>query len=634
METSDYWSRWAKRRLSRRRLLTGAAGVGTGLAALSLVGCGGGEDGASPSPGASPGASPIGSTATATAGEPGKLFHRWGDGPHPALVAATARGGVNRCFGYEPMTLDTFDPHQTQFGPTYSMHSLVFSKLLKYWDAYHGIRQPDLAEAIPEMPDNLTYVIKIRDGVRFHDTDKGRQLFPQVAGRQLTAEDVKYSIERQMNKESPRSSLFYRMTQWETIDKIELVDALTLRITTKKPTAPFLHYLADSNAYIIAKELVDPAKDDMNSLDKMIGSGPFMLDKFVGLQVMRCARNPDWFAKNDLADQGISDRPLVDAAEFIWQPADDTSVEVAFRSKQVDMTWFSDNTAPDRVAQESGAFIDECISGSWINSRLLVADSPAAKSPFKDVRLRQALNLAVDRSRLGQQIYQGSCQLVPPVAQALVGWSLPLEELTKRPGFRFKREEREEDLATARQLWEAGGGPSIGTVELMYPAIPDMMKAAFPQFQRMLKEALDFEVKGHLDPTGYTEIGQAALQKRMVFSFNLDNGYLEPDDYLHAYFHSTGPKNSFNLSDPTLDQMLEAQREEFDQERRQQLVYDIQRYLLDNVVARLDYVSLINRGTRWPYCKNMQYAPWFGDIYCRADVWLDSNDPTFQGRPA
>jgi hypothetical protein len=44
MEGPDYWTRWAKRRLSRRRLLTGAAGAGAGLAALSLVGCGGGEE--------------------------------------------------------------------------------------------------------------------------------------------------------------------------------------------------------------------------------------------------------------------------------------------------------------------------------------------------------------------------------------------------------------------------------------------------------------------------------------------------------------------------------------------------------------------------------------------------------------
>ena len=309
MEDSDYWTRWAKRRLSRRRLLTGAAGVGAGLAALSVVGCGGGgEEAASPSPGASPGASPAGSRATPD-GVRATCTIAGVTGPPPALEPAKTRGGVQRWFGFEAMPLDTFDPHQTQFGPTASMHSAIFSKVLKYWDAYHGVIEPDLAEAVPETPDKLTYVIKIRSGVRFHDTEKMRQQFPQVAGRELTAEDVKYSIERQMNKESPRSALYYRRSQWETIDKIELVDPLTLRITTKRPTAPFLHYLADTNNFIIAKELVDPAKDDMNSLDKMIGTGPFILDKFVGLQAVRAVRNPDWFAKDDLADQGICRPP-------------------------------------------------------------------------------------------------------------------------------------------------------------------------------------------------------------------------------------------------------------------------------------------------------------------------------------
>jgi hypothetical protein len=80
--------------------------------------------------------------------------------------------------------------------------------------------------------------------------------------------------------------------------------------------------------------------------------------------------------------------------------------------------------------------------------------------------------------------------------------------------------------------------------------------------------------------------------------------------------------------------MVDAQRQEFDQERHRQLVYDVQRYLLDNVVARLDWVAEIDRGTRWPYVKNHQYAPWFGDLFSKADPWLDSNHPTFQGRPA
>ncbi len=630
MEESSYWKKLARRRLSRRRLLTGAASIGTGLAALSLVGCAEEEKGppaASPSPGASPTASPQATPSP-------NVFHRWGVGPPPPLEPAGTRGGTVRWFGFEAMPLDTLDPHQTQFGPTGSTHSAIFSKVLKYHDAYQGVVEPDLAEALPETPDNLTYVIKIRRGVRFHNTDKMREQFPQVAGRELTAEDVKYSIERQMNKESPKSSLYYRMSQWDTIDKIELVDPLTIRITTKRPTAPFLHYLADTHNFVIAKELVDPATDQMNSLDKMIGTGPFILDRFVTLQAIRVVRNPAWFAKDDLAAQGLAGRPIIDGFETVWFPGDNTAMEMAFNAKQVDHTDYVDNVCPDRIGAETGAYVDEWISSSWINSRLLVADSENAVSPFKDLRLRQAINIAIDRNRMGQQVYQNSCNLGSPVAQALGTWALPLEELTKKPGYRFGRQEREQDLAEARQMWEAAGGADIAPVEIVYTAIPDFVKAFWPQFQRQLKEVLGFEVSGHVDPSGYTEIAQGLLQKRLVFIFGYDNGWLEPDDYLFPYFHTDGAKNSFNLSDPALDRMLEDQRQEFDMERRRQLVYDIQRYLLDNVVARLDWVAEIDRGTRWPYVKNQQYAPWFGDLFSKADVWLDSTDPSFQGRPS
>jgi hypothetical protein len=80
--------------------------------------------------------------------------------------------------------------------------------------------------------------------------------------------------------------------------------------------------------------------------------------------------------------------------------------------------------------------------------------------------------------------------------------------------------------------------------------------------------------------------------------------------------------------------MLDAQREEFDFQRRQQLGYDIQNYLLDNVVARLDWISEIERGVRWPYTKNVRRSPWLGDTYQLVNTWLDSNNPTFQGRAA
>jgi ABC-type transport system substrate-binding protein len=311
MEESTHWKKLSTHRLSRRRLLTRAAGIGGGLAALSLAGCN--EKEKSPS-----GASPT--TGAAVQGSPqpavGGVFHRWGAGPPPPLEPVKTRGGILRWLGNEAITLDTLDPHQSQFGPIFATHAFIFSKILKYQDNYRGVMVTDLAEATPETPDKLTYVIKIRPDVRFHDTDSIRARFPQVAGRQLTAEDVKYSIERQTNRSSPKAALYYNVGHWEMIDKIEIVDPLTLRITTKQPIAPFVHYLADTNAFIIAKELVDPASDEMNSVGRMVGTGPFILDKFTALQLLRVVRNPQWFARDDLADQGLGGRPLLGACLF------------------------------------------------------------------------------------------------------------------------------------------------------------------------------------------------------------------------------------------------------------------------------------------------------------------------------
>ena len=622
MEESNYWKRLAKRRLSRRRVLAGAASVGAGLAALSLVGCEEeAEKAATATPMPSPAATPtpaIGPSLESTDG-------RW--------EPVKTRGGIGRGFGWDPIALDTFDPHQTQVGPIAGTHSAVFSKVLRYDNTLKGIIEADLAEAIPETPDKLTYVVKIRPGVRFHDTEKIRNNFPQLAGRQLTAEDVKYSIERQLNKESPKAGLYYRMSQWETLDKIEVLDPLTIKFVTKRPTAPFVHFLADTHNFIIARELVDPDKDDMNSPDKMIGTGPFILDKFVALQVVRCLRNPDWFAKDDEADRGVPDRPVLDGFEVMWTPQDDTATELAFKSKQVDDTGYVDQRNVDRVARETGCEINSCPSTGWINSRLLINDSPNATTPFKDLRLRLAIHIAVDRNRMAQQQFQHMGLLCGPVHPGIQNWALPSEELAKKPGYRFTPSEREADLVEAKQMWEAAGGLDIDTVEVLYAGIPDWVKSYWPQLQRQLKETLGLETKGRIDASGYTGMAQGFLQKSIVFGYGYDNGWIDLDDWVYPYFHSQGAKNSFMLADPELDRLLEAQRAEFDFERRQRLGYEIQHYLLDKVAARLDWTSFVTRATNWQYLKNYVAQPWMGQNFLRANDWLDRTHPTYQGRP-
>ena len=634
MEEPDYWKRLARRRLARRRFLTGAAAVGAGLAAVSVVGCGGGGEDNRPTGTAS-------STSSATPSPEGAdpFATLPAMGPRGPWQPAKARGGIARWFGFDALPLDTFDPHQTQFGPIYGMHSAVFSKVLMYDDIYDNRIVTDLAETMPEAPDKLTYVVKLRPNVRFHDTEKIRKNFANTAGRTLTAEDVKYSIERQTNKESPKYAISYRASQWETLDKIEMPDGpqgLTIRFTTKRPTAPFVHYLADTNAFIIAKELVDPDSDDINSQDKMVGTGPFLLDRFVGLQVVRMARNPDWFAKDDLVDQGLSNRPILDGFEALWPAQDDTATEAAFRSKQVDFTGYVDSDNVARIAEEGGAENDRAITAGWVNTRLLLKDSERARAPFPDLRLRKALHLAIDRSRMGQQMFGvGYFVLCPPISLGLKQWAYTPEELVKKPGYRFGRREREEDLAEARRLWEAAGGLNLPEAEIVIAGIPDYVKNFAPQLQRNLQETLGYNIKIRIDPTGYTELAQCALRKSCQGGLNYDNGWIDPDDWLYAYFYSTAPKNSFSLADPTLDEMLDDQRAEFDIDKRRQLVLEIQDYLLDNVLAKLDWVAPSQPSTRWPYLGNRRMTPWFGDWYLYPpNLWLDSKHPTFQDRPA
>jgi ABC-type transport system substrate-binding protein len=359
-----------------------------------------------------------------------------------------------------------------------------------------------------------------------------------------------------------------------------------------------------------------------------------MLDKFVALQVVRSVRNPNWFAKDDLADRGLADRPIVDGYEGLWNPTDQLSVQAAFTKRQVDETQFPDKLQVEPVTQDLGAVFDRVPESGGINSRLLINDSPAAQSPFKDLRLRQAINIAVDRSHLGQLFFKGIFTIGCPVSQAVRKWALPLDELTKRPGYRFRREDRDADLVTAKQLWEAGGGASVGPVDTMYGGVPDSVKNTFPAFQKMLADNLGLELKGHLDATGYTEIAQAGLQKRLVFLFGYDNGANDLDDFLYPYFYSTGPKNSFMLADPQLDQMLDAQRVEFEEARRRELGYEIQRYVLDNVLARLEWVGDVALHARWPYWRNRKQQPWFGETFLLVNEWLDSTHPSYQGRPA
>ncbi len=630
MDHDSYWER-LNRRLSRRRLLAGAAAAGA--AGVVAASCGGGGNNSSSS------AASSGGQKTPTSGQ--TAFEQ------PPIEKVQSTGGTYRAFGYDALSLDSRDPHHTRLGPQYNVQSAVYSKLLYYEDEVKQEMAADLSAtpdgsgpALPENPDKLTYIVRIRKGAKFHDTPEIRARFPQTAGRALTPEDVKFSIERQASTTSPKKALYYRGYQWQTVDKIEIVDDHTLKITTKKPTSPFMHFMADRNNFILPRELVDSATDELQA-DPACGSGPFILDKFESLQVMRLRRNPAWHAADDYTAERGPGRPYLDYVEILWTPENDTSQETAFKSKQIDTVGFTDQSNLYRVMGELNVPLGEIGTSGGLASSFLI-DRP----PFNDLRVRKAVNQALDRVALGEQMFPAApghprFLLSGPICWPVERWALPQEKLATYPGFRFKPDEREADKTDARAQWDAAGGAAaVGPIRILFSNIPATIpQKALPVVKQELEQVLGAEVQTDIDQTGYTQI-IACLSRAIAgesgegctFTWSFDNGFTDMDDWLFAYYHTGGGLNAFPLSDPQVDQWLDQSREEFDYQKRRDLGWQVQDRLLSEIIPGMRFMNDIGRSLRWQYVKNGRNWPWYGTAYWYANVWLDTSDPSYSGR--
>ena len=198
--------------------------------------------------------------------------------------------------------------------------SFTHSRLLKH-KAGPGVRpgtfpiEGDLAESWKQVNDT-TYEFKLRRGVRFHGK-------PPVNGRELTAEDVRYTFEYILADKGSNVSMF------RSIAKVEATDRYTVRFTLKEPFAWFLDMIASPMAgAIIARECVEKF-GDLKKAEAVVGTGPWMLDSYrpnVGLTLVR---NPQYF---------MAGLPYIDRVELLVDE-DNASRTAAFLAGKYDLGW-------------------------------------------------------------------------------------------------------------------------------------------------------------------------------------------------------------------------------------------------------------------------------------------------------
>ncbi len=561
----------------------------------------------------------------------------------PTPAPARQRGGILRAYNFDALTPDTLDPHLTQMGPVANVHSAIFSRLLRYDDIAAGTLVPDLLESMPEQPDRTTYVLKLRDGVTFHDTPRFRTAYPQTAGRALTAEDVKYSLERQIDANSPQAHRFFHRSGFSTIHKIDIKDAHTLTITTSAPTAPFLTYLAGRHAFIIASETVG-ARDQLTSDAALLGTGPFVLDAYEPRTRVSLRRNPSWFARDDNATEGTR-RPYLDGYDAFYTPQEDQFQRIAFERADIDTTGFTDVAVLDQEhkANLADIVLEARDAGGMLASRLLLD-----RAPFKDDRVRRALHLAIDRAGLAALLYppvseQPSAKLTGPVTPAMGSWAADQSALLSRPGYRSDAGGRAADLAEAKQLWAAAfGGATAPEIRVLFAGVPRLIPDRAVAFiLRQLQDALGLAITPVVDSSGQLLIA-AALARNLdgatdgvtPFTFGFEDGGLDLDDWLYPHFRSGEPMNTYRVQDAQLDSMLDSERAEFDEDARRKIGLDIQDYLLANVNARLEYLAPVERRLTWGYVGNSHMPYWYGENEHLADTWIDTANPASHNRPA
>ncbi len=504
----------------------------------------------------------------------------------PAHAQAPKRGGVFRIRGEDPVG---FDPQLIQSYRTMTNLSFTHSRLVKMKAGaaiVPGTTQleGDAAESWT-MPTPTTWVFKLRKGVRWHAK-------PPVEGRELTADDVKFTYERFLAPRNPQRGLL------EHVEKIEALDRWTVRFTLTEPFAWFPYILAGTSMWLVPKEAVEKF-GDLRRPEACIGTGPFMLERYEPAVRLTFVRNPNYF---------LPGLPYVDGVEV--RVDEDPSSRLA--------TWLAGgyDFAPeyDMVVRRSD--IDAVKQRKprvqtkefvWLVGGITFMKLDA--EPFKDLRVRRAFALAQSwKEILETNAFSlgGHGVPSPAIPPAFKDWSVPISELPPEA-----RRLYEQDVPEAKKLLAEAGYPK--GLKLPYETTPgfgpDYMDGVQIALKNWRAAGVDLDVRLKEYPAAIASIVVGKFDR---FAGWLVGGWDNPDSYLHRY-HSPGqPTNTSGVNDPKVNEMMRLQRRTFDDARRREIVYDLQRYLATQVYYIYGPAATVLSGWE-PYVKN--FGPNFGHDY-------------------
>ncbi|MBB4112181.1 peptide/nickel transport system substrate-binding protein/oligopeptide transport system substrate-binding protein [Rhizobium sp. BK226] len=302
--------------------------------------------------------------------------------PLSVMAEETPKQGGDIVVTYKD-DITTLDPAIGYDWVNWSMIKSLYSRLMDYAPGTPN-PVPSLAESFTVSPDGLTYTFKLHKGVKFSN------------GRDVVASDVKYSIERAVDPKTqgPGAGFFGAIKGFEdetggkttTLSGIETPDDSTVIFNLSRPDATFLHVLAINFASVVPKEAVEAAAGDFGK--KPVGSGTFILKDWTIGQQLVFERNKDYFVK------GV---PYIDS--FKVEVGQEPLVALLRLQKgEVDIA--GDGIPPAKFLEikNSADGAQMIVDGEQLHTGYITLNTKV--KPFDNVKVRQALNMAINKERI------------------------------------------------------------------------------------------------------------------------------------------------------------------------------------------------------------------------------------------
>lgn len=426
-----------------------------------------------------------------------------------------------------PQDLDFLDPHLAEAAGTREVLFNVFEGLLK--PTSDGKLTEAIAESYEISEDGLTYTFKIRTGVKFHN------------GQELVAEDVRASYAKLagLDKGEPLWSTF------ANVASIEAPDASTVVIKLKENEAAFLNS--------VTAAVVPSGYADSNT--KPVGTGPFKFESYAAGQSLVVTKNEDYYI------EGV---PYLDKVEFRIIP-DQEAAFLALQSGEIDIY---PRIGTEKAEQLGSDFTT--ISNPQNLVQLLALNN--ARKPFNDVKVRQAINYAINKDEIieGVAIGKGTkigSNLSPVLSQY---YNDTLEDLYPT------------DVEKAKSLLAEAGYPNGFETTITVPSVyPFHVSTGEVILQQLEKIGVKAKIESVEWAVWLDRVYTGRDYETTIIGLD---GKLDPYEILSRYI-STADNNFVNFKNPALDKALEQARVELDEAKRIELIKEAQKILAEDAAS-------------------------------------------------